>query len=169
MTKSFQDPVWGKIYVRVPNSGIFRNEETGMEIKEGWAIANGFKILEKQPDPMYLFDPQGRMYEKRGVGDTGTPVYRYTEMVPKSHSIGYNRAMRRGFTEKFTVCPSPPSSMELIKIAEESKKRDEKVDKVTTAIEHMIRVFTNNYSNAFSYSIRDAQNGLRKALKDFLL
>lgn len=171
MTKSLQDPVWGKIYVRVPNSGIFRNEETGMEIKEGWAIANGFKVIEEQPDPKYLFDKQGRMYEKSGVGNTGTPIYRYTEMVPKTHSIGYNKAMRTGFTDTFAVYNSPPSNMELIRIFEESRakeEKDQKARKVVDAVEYIIRVFTNNHSQVFSYAIRDAKSQLREEIVNLL-
>lgn len=166
MTNKLKDPVFGKIYERVPNSGIFRNEETGMEIKEGWAIANGFKVVEVEPAPKFLFDPNGKMFELER--DNEMPVYKRTEMAPRTQIIGYNKAMRRGYTTECTVYPPPPSSMELIKMEEQQKAKEAKVENLSKAIEGMIRTFTNNYSNVFSYSIRDAQSSLRKAINDLL-
>lgn len=168
MTNKLKDPVFGKIYERVPNSGIFRNEETGMEIKEGWAIANGFKVVEVEPAPKFLFDPNGKMFELDRDDKDGIPIYKHTEMIPRSKHIGYNKAMRMGYTTSYTWYRDPPSSMELIKIEEQQKAKEAKVENLSKAIEGMIRTFTNNYSNAFSYSIRDAQSSLRKAISGLL-
>jgi hypothetical protein len=166
MITSYRDPVFGKIYTRKEDK--FVNEETGLEIKEGWAIANGFKPVDEIPDPPQIFSSKGEMYVLDGKDINGIPMYKREDTVVRTQKIGYNKALRQGFKTEFTICPHPPSSMELIELIEKQKAKETKVDNLHKAIEGMIRTFTNNYSNVFNYSIRDAQSVLRKALNDLL-
>lgn len=168
MTNKLKDPVFGKIYERVPNSGIFRNEETGMEIKEGWAIANGFKVVEVEPAPKFLFDPNGKMFELDRDDKDGIPIYKHTEMVPRSKHIGYNKAMRMGYTAEYSYCPPQPTSMEWVKIREDSEKKIERENKVNYLINALEAFVQARIEGINMYNKPDVRQPIRKAILDLL-